>query len=328
MHLINSDGAQITYIEQHTLFNQLRQQESYCSEAPSGQSRPASYLEYSQETGSAPFMNIDTKIAASPEPSTHADSNQRMISKTLSNKVAVITGAARGIGSAIAKRFAAEGALVVINYASRKEDAERTMAAIQAKGGVAITFQADMTKASAVEQLFTAANERFGRIDILVNNAALDDFVPLNQITEEHFHRHFEVNVLGMLLAVKEAVKYMEKNNGCILNISSLSSTHPAAGSAVYGGSKAAVDAITATLALELGPNGIRINAINPGMVKTEGLDELSFITPEFRNQIAAMTPLCRLGEPEDIAAAAVLFCSGDARWITGQCIRVSGGLV
>src|SRR5260221_705529 len=169
------------------------------------------------------------------------------------------------------------------------------MAAIQAKGGVAITFQADITKASAVEELFTAANERFGGIDILVNNAALDDFVPLKQITEEHFHSHFEVNVLGMLLAVKEAVKYMEKNHGCILNISSLSSTHPAAGSAVYGGSKAAVDAITATLALELGPNGIRVNAINPGMVKTEGLDELGFITPEFRNQIAAMTPLVLL---------------------------------
>jgi NAD(P)-dependent dehydrogenase (short-subunit alcohol dehydrogenase family) len=183
-----------------------------------------------------------------------------MISKKLSNKVAVITGAARGIGSAIAKRFAAEGALVVINYASREKDAERTMAAIQAKGGVAITFQADITKASAVEQLFTAANERFGRIDILVN--------------------------------------------------------------------KAAVDAITATLALELGPNGIRVNAINPGMVKTEGLDELSFITPEFRNQIAAMTPLRRLGEPDDIAAAAVLFCSEDAGWITGECIRVSGGLI
>ena len=229
-------------------------------------------------------------------------SNERMISKQLNNKVAVITGAARGIGSAIAKRFAAEGALVVINYASRKEEAERTMAAIQAKGGVAITFQADITKASAVEQLFTAANERFGRIHILVNNAALDDFVPLNQITKEHFHSHFEVNVLGMLLTVKEAVKYMEKNDGCILNISSLSSTHPAAGSAVYGGSKAAVDAITATLALELGPNGIRVNAINPGMVKTEGLDELSFITPEFRNQIAAMTPLCRLGEPADVS--------------------------
>jgi 3-oxoacyl-[acyl-carrier protein] reductase len=251
-----------------------------------------------------------------------------MILKKLNNKVAVITGAARGIGSAIAKRFAAEGARVVINYASRKDDAERTMAAIQAKGGVAITFQADITKASAVEELFTAANERFGRIDILVNNAALDDFVPLKQITEEHFHSHFEVNVLGMLLAVKEAVKYMQKNDGCILNISSLSSTHPAAGSAVYGGSKAAVDAITATLALELGPNGIRVNAINPGMVKTEGLDELGFITPEFRNQIAAMTPLRRLGEPEDIAAAAVLFCSEDAGWITGECIRVSGGLV
>jgi 3-oxoacyl-[acyl-carrier protein] reductase len=228
-------------------------------------------------------------------------SNKRMISRKLSNKVAVITGAARGIGSAIAKRFAAEGARVVINYASRKDDAERTMAAIQAKGGVAITFQADITKASAVEELFTAANERFGRIDILVNNAALDDFVPLKQITEEDFHSHFEVNVLGMLLAVKEAVKYMEKNDGCIFNISSLSSTHPAAGSAVYGGSKGAVDAITAALALELGPRGIRVNAINPGMVKTEGLDELGFI----------------------IAAAAVLFCSEDAGWITGECIRV-----
>jgi 3-oxoacyl-[acyl-carrier protein] reductase len=246
----------------------------------------------------------------------------------LNGKVAVITGAARGIGSAIAKRFATEGASVVINYATRKTEAERTRAAIEAKGGKAFIFQADITKVSEVEKLFAAAKKHFGRLDILVNNAGLDDFMPLQQITEEHFHSHYNVNVLGVLLAVKEAVKYIDKKHGCILNIGSLSSTHPHEGDLVYGGSKAATDAMTASLALELGPSGIRVNSINPGMVKTEGLDELTFITQEIRDGIAAMTPMRRVGEPEDIAAAAVLFCSDDARWITGQCIRVSGGLI
>jgi 3-oxoacyl-[acyl-carrier protein] reductase len=246
----------------------------------------------------------------------------------LKDKVAVITGAARGIGSAIAKRFAAEGASVVINYAMRRTEAERTLAAIEAKGGKAFIFQADITRASEVEKLFAATKERFGRLDVLVNNAGLDDFMSLEQVTEQHFHSHYNVNVLGVILVVKEAVKYIDKKPGCILNIGSLSSTHPHQGDLVYGGSKAATDAMTASLALELGPSGIRVNSINPGIVKTEGLGELTFITKEIRDGIAAMTPLRRLGEPEDIAAAAVLFCSDDARWITGQCIRVSGGLI
>ncbi|HEY4046511.1 MAG TPA: glucose 1-dehydrogenase [Acidobacteriaceae bacterium] len=250
------------------------------------------------------------------------------MTKTLDSKIAVITGAARGIGSAIAKRFAAEGASVVINYLTRKDEAERTMGAIQSEGGTAFLFQADITKASEVKALFAATVDRFGGLNILVNNAGLNEKAPLQQVTEEHFHKHFNVNVLGMLQASREASQYLEANHGCILNISSLTSNHPARGSAVYGGSKAAVEAITATLALELGPSNIRVNSISPGVVKTEQLEELSFMTPEVRGQIAAMTPLRRLGEPEDIAAAAVILCSHDARWITGQSIRVSGGLI
>jgi 3-oxoacyl-[acyl-carrier protein] reductase len=152
--------------------------------------------------------------------------------------------------------------------------------------------------------------------------------MPLQQVTEQHFHSHYNVNVLGVILVVKEAVKYIDKTQGSILNIGSLSTTRSYQGDLVYGGSKAATDAMTASLALELGPSGIRVNSINPGMVKTEGLGELTFITQEIRDGIAAITPLRRLGEPDDIAAAAVLFCSDDARWITGQCVRVSGGLI
>jgi 3-oxoacyl-[acyl-carrier protein] reductase len=250
------------------------------------------------------------------------------LTKILDGKVAVVTGAARGIGSAIAKRFAAEGASVVINYLTRKDEAERTMSAIQSEGGTACLFKADITKAFEVKALFAATVERFGGLDVLVNNAGLNEKAPLQQVTEEHFHKHFNVNVLGLLQTSREAALYLEDSHGCILNISSLTSIHPARGSAVYGGSKAAVDAITATLALELGPSHIRVNSISPGVVKTEQLDELSFMTSAVRDQIAAMTPLRRLGEPEDIAAAALILCSHDARWITGQSICVTGGLM
>jgi 3-oxoacyl-[acyl-carrier protein] reductase len=242
------------------------------------------------------------------------------LTKRLDDKVAVITGAAQGIGSAIAKRFAAEGASVVINYLTRKDEAERTMSAIQSEGGTACLFKADITKASEVQALFAETVERFGGVDVLVNNAGLNEKAPLQQITEEHFHKHFNVNVLGLLQTSREAARYLEASHGCILNISSLTSIHPARGSAVYGGSKAAVDAITATLALELGPSHIRVNSISPGVV--------SFMTSNVRDQIAAMTPLRRLGEPEDIAAAALILCSHDARWITGQSICVTGGLM
>jgi 3-oxoacyl-[acyl-carrier protein] reductase len=245
----------------------------------------------------------------------------------LENKVAIVTGSARGIGSAIAKRFAHEGASVAIHYFSRNEDANSTLASIEGAGGCAFVLQGDVRVQADVDRLFSETIERYGRVDIVVNNAALDDFVPLADISETHYRDHFDTNVFGMLLMAKGASRYMERSGCCILNISSLSSTHPAPASAVYGGSKAAVDAITATLAEELGPRGIRVNALNPGMVETEGLGELGFITPEFRDHIAGLTPLRRLGKPDDIAAAAALLCSDDARWITGQYIRASGGL-
>jgi 3-oxoacyl-[acyl-carrier protein] reductase len=205
-------------------------------------------------------------------------------------------------------------------------EAERTLQTIQMAGGTAIMMQADIRSEVDVRHLFAETKRRFGKVDIVVNNAAVNQRVPIEHFNEEQYRQLFDANVLGLLLMAREASKYLQPA-GCILNISSLASTNPSPGSLLYGGSKAAVDAITATLAVEMGPRGIRVNAINPGVVKTEQLDELPGMTPELRAQVSKMTPLQRLGEPEDIAAAAVLLCGEDARWITGQCIRVSGGL-
>jgi 3-oxoacyl-[acyl-carrier protein] reductase len=244
----------------------------------------------------------------------------------LQGKVAIVTGGARGIGAAICRRFAAEGASVSFCYHSRREKAEHTLQTIQAAGGTAVMMQADIRSEADVQQLFAETKRRFGKVDIVVNNAAMNLPTLVESFTEELYRKHYDVNVLGLLLMAKEAGKYLGRA-GCILNISSISSKIPTPGYSMYGGTKAAIDNITANLALEMGPRGIRVNAINPGMTKTEQLDEVPGVTPELRAQVSMMTPLQRLGEPEDIAAAAVLLCGEDARWITGECIRVSGGL-
>jgi 3-oxoacyl-[acyl-carrier protein] reductase len=244
----------------------------------------------------------------------------------LTGKVAIVTGAARGIGAAIARRFAAEGASVSLSYLTRMSEAEATLAAILDVGGNAAITQADVREELDVQRLFAETRARFGRVDIVVNNAAVNHRMTIGNLSVADFRRHFDVNVLGVLLVAKEAARSLERD-GCILNVSSLSSMTPGAGSCLYGGSKAAVDGITATLAIELGQKGIRVNAINPGMTLTAQLDELPFVTPEFLSLVRGMTPLQRLGTAEEIAGAAVALCSHQtASWITGQCVRVSGG--
>ena len=245
----------------------------------------------------------------------------------LNGKVAVVTGASKGIGADIAKQFAAEGAAVVVNYASSKEGADRVVDEITKRGGKAVTVQANVAMKTEVERLFSAAKKAFGKIDILVNNAGVYEFSSLEQITEEQFHKHFDVNVLGLLLATQEAVKQFDSAGGSIINISSAVTSLTPPSSSVYTGTKGAVDAITRTLAKELGSRNIRVNAINPGMIETEGVIAGGFNEGEFRKGVEAQTPLGRIGQPDDIAPAAVFLASSDARYITGETLRVAGGL-
>ena len=245
----------------------------------------------------------------------------------LNGKAAVVTGASKGIGAAIAKEFADEGARVVINYASAKEDADRIVDEITKRGGQAVAVQANVAKKADVERLFSATKRAFGKIDILVNNAGVYDWSPIEEITEEQFHKQFDVNVLGLLLATQEAVKQFDSNGGNIINVSSTVTSLTPPGSSVYTGTKGAVDAITRTLAKELGPRKIRVNAVNPGMVVTEGAQAGGFIEGEFRKQIEKQTPLGRIGQPEDIATAVVFFASADSAWISGETLVVAGGL-
>ena len=245
----------------------------------------------------------------------------------LTNKVAVVTGASKGIGASIAKALAAEGAAVVVNYASSKQGADRVVAEIMQKGGKAVAVQGDVAKAADVERLFSETKKAFGHLDVLVNNAGIYEFVPLEQITEEHFHRHFNINVLGLLLATKEAVKYFDGKGGSIINIGSIASSLTPPEAAVYNATKASVDAITRTLAKALGPRKIRVNSINPGVVNTEGNVAAGVIGGDFEKNALAITPLGRTGKPEDIAPAAVFLASEDSDWLTGELITVSGGL-
>jgi 3-oxoacyl-[acyl-carrier protein] reductase len=245
-------------------------------------------------------------------------------SNKLNGKVAVVTGASKGIGASIAKHYAAEGAAVVVNYASSKEGADRVVAAITSQGGRAVAVQADVAKKEDIARLFAEALKAFGRVDILVNNAGVYEFAPLENVTEELFHRQFDLNVLGLLLASQEAAKHFPKSGGNIVNISSVVSTAALPGSSVYAATKASVDVITKVLAKELGPRGIRVNAINPGMVETEGAK--SFTESEFRQQVESQTPLGRIGQPQDIATAAVFLASEDASWITGEILVIAGG--
>ena len=247
--------------------------------------------------------------------------------RKLSGKVAIVTGASKGIGAGIAKEMAAAGAAVVVNYASSKTGADEVVDEIKRNGGKAIALQADMAKKSEIERLFSEAMRAFGKIDILVNNAGIYEFSPLEQITEEHFHKHFNLNVLGLILASQQAVKYFGREGGSIINISSLASTKALPTTAVYSATKGAVDTVTKALANELGPRNIRVNAINPGVVITEGVHAAGIVGSDFEKQAVAQTPLGRTGLPSDIAPAAVFLASSDSSWMTGETLVISGGL-
>jgi 3-oxoacyl-[acyl-carrier protein] reductase len=245
----------------------------------------------------------------------------------LANKVAVVTGASKGIGASIAKHLAAEGASVVVNYASSKAGADKVVAEITAQGGKAIAVQGDVSKKADIDQLFAATKEAYGKLDILVNNAGVYEFSPLETINEEHFHKQYNLNVLGLLLTTQEAVKLIGPEGGSIINISSVVSSFTPPGSAVYSGTKAAVDALTKVLSKELGARQIRVNAINPGMVETEGTSSAGITEGEFRQQVESQTPLGRIGQPQDIATAAVFLASSDSSWVSGETFFISGGL-
>jgi 3-oxoacyl-[acyl-carrier protein] reductase len=247
-------------------------------------------------------------------------------SNKLAGKVAVVTGASKGIGAAIAKQLAAEGAAVVVNYASSKSGADQVVSEITAQGGKAVAVQADVAKKADIDRLFAETKKAFGQLDILVNNAGVYEFLPLEQITEEHFHRQFNVNVLGLILTTQEAVKQFGAAGGSIINLSSVASTAAPAGGSVYSATKGAVDTVTKSLAKELGPRKIRVNAINPGMIETEGVHAAGIIGSDFQKQTETQTPLGRIGQPQDIASVAAFLASADSGWITGETFLVAGG--
>jgi 3-oxoacyl-[acyl-carrier protein] reductase len=244
----------------------------------------------------------------------------------LTGKVAVVTGASKGIGAAIAKSLAENGASVVVNYASSKAGADKVVAEIVKGGGKAIAVGGDVSKAAEAQSTIDAAVKAYGRVDILVNNAGVYEFVPLEGITEENFHRLFNINVLGLLLTTQAALKHMGEG-GSIINIGSVVSRITPPNSAVYTATKGAVDAITGVLAKELGPKKIRVNSINPGVVDTEGTQSAGFIGSDFEKALVTQTPLGRSGKPGDIASIAVFLASDDAGWMTSEQLLASGGM-
>ncbi len=246
--------------------------------------------------------------------------------KKLTGKVAVVTGASKGIGASIAKHLASEGAAVVVNYASSKAGADRVVTEITKGGGKAIAVQADVSKQTEIKRLFAKAGKAFGRLDILVNNAGIYEFSPLEQVTEEHFHKQFNLNVLGLLLTTQESLKHFGPAGGSIVNISSVVSTWTPPNGSVYSATKAAVDAITGSLSKELGARRIRVNAVRPGMVETEGTHSSGIVESDTRKQYDAQSSLGRIGQPIDIATAVTFLASPDSSWITGETLLVSGG--
>src|SRR4051794_31663266 len=250
----------------------------------------------------------------------------RTMANDLTSKVAVVTGASKGIGAAAARHLARAGASVVVNYSSSREGAERVVQAIEKEGGKAVAVGANLAKPEEVAHLFEETRKKFGRLDILVNNAGIYDFAPLEGITPEHFHKHFDLNVLGLILATKHAATLFGPEGGSVINVSSVVGTRPMAGASVYSASKAAVDAVTKGLAQELGGRKIRVNSINPGPVATEGTS--SFSEGEMFEAFAKRTPLGRIGQPDDIARAVVFLAGDDSGWITGEVIHAAGGLL
>jgi 3-oxoacyl-[acyl-carrier protein] reductase len=244
----------------------------------------------------------------------------------LKGKVAVVTGASKGIGAAIAKSLAAEGASVVVNYASSKSGARTVVDAITEAGGTAVAVKGDVSKASEAEGIIDAAIKNYGRLDILVNNSGVYEFSPIEAVTADEFHRIFNINVLGLLLTTQAALKHI-KEGGSIINIGSVVSRITPAASSIYTGTKGAVDAITGVLARELGPKKIRVNAINPGIIETEGTHSAGFVGSDFEKSIVSQTPLGRVGQPGDIASVAVFLASDDSGWLTGEQILAGGGL-
>jgi 3-oxoacyl-[acyl-carrier protein] reductase len=248
------------------------------------------------------------------------------MSKKLKDKVAIITGASKGIGASIAKHFASEGAKVVVNYSASQEEANRVVKEIEQNGGKAIAVQANMAQQKDIQHLFAETLKAFGKLDILVNNAGIYQFVPLEEISVDHFHKLFNLNVLGLVLASQEAAKHFGKSGGSIINISSVSSIAAMPSSAIYSATKAAVDSITKTLSKELGIRNIRVNAVNPGLVETEGVHAVGFAEGQFRKDYEQNTALGRIGQPHDISPAVVFLASDDASWITGETFFITGG--
>ena len=252
--------------------------------------------------------------------------NNKNTDQKLGGKVALVTGASKGIGASIAKHLAGEGASVVVNYHSGKSDADRVVTEITRGGGKAIAVQANLSQKTEIDRLFAETRKAFGRLDILVNNAGIYEFTPLEKVTEEHFHKQFNLNVLGLILASQKAAEYFDSAGGCIINIGSGAGTNPVPGASVYSATKAAVDAITKSLSKELGARKIRVNSLNPGMVETEGVHTAGVLGTDFHKQILAQTPLGRIGQPEDIGKVAAFLASDDAGWISGETLLVAGG--
>jgi len=247
--------------------------------------------------------------------------------KKLENKVAVITGASKGIGAAIAKGLAAAGASVVVNYASSKAGADQVVADITANGGKAIAVQGSVSNADDVTRLFDETTKAFGPVNILVNNAGVYKFSPIEDVTAEEFYNQFDTNVLGLLLATQGAVKNFAEQGGSIINIGSAVTAITPPASSIYTATKGAVDAITGVLSKELAPKKIRVNSLNPGMVETEGTHTAGFIGSDFHHEAVRTTPLGRIGQPDDIADVAVFLASEDSRWLTGETLIASGGV-
>jgi 3-oxoacyl-[acyl-carrier protein] reductase len=246
----------------------------------------------------------------------------------LTNQVAVVTGASKGIGAGIAKALGAEGASVVVNYSSSKEGADRVVQEITAKGGKAIAVQGDVSKVADIQRLFAETKKAYGKLNILVNNAGIYQFAPLDAVTEDLFHNQFNLNVLGLLLTTQEAVKLFGPEGGSVINIGSGVSTILPPNTSVYSATKAAVDAITGILAKELGPRKIRVNSINPGMIETEGVHTAGFAESDFRKWVEAQSPLGRIGQTDDISPTAVYLASNDSKYLTGEILRVTGGIL